>query len=100
MADASGRMLSAARVEAWDQVCEIEKECAALVAALSTMGDLAPTDPTLREQKLDLMRRVLADDAEIRHLSQPWLKKLDAMMRSPATTARLKRAYGAGLLPN
>lgn len=98
MADASQRMLSAARVEDWDGVCEVEKECAALVAELSTMGDLAPTDPALREQKLDFMRSVLADDAEIRILSQPWLKKLDAMMRSPATTERLKRAYGGGFL--
>jgi flagellar protein FliT len=95
MADASGRMLSAARANDWDRVCVIEKECANIIAELSTMGDLVPADPTLRQQKIDLMKRVLADDAEIRLLSQPWLKKLDTMMRGPATAARLNRAYGA-----
>ena len=60
------------------------------------MGDLAPADPTLRQQKIELMRRVLADDAEIRLLTQPWLKKLDAMLRTPDTAARLGRTYGAG----
>ena len=65
MADASRRMLSAARVDNWDEVCRVEKECASIVAELSTMGDLAPTDPVLRQQKLDFMKQVLADDAEI-----------------------------------
>jgi flagellar protein FliT len=100
MADASGRMLAAARADDWDRVCTIEKECATLVADLSKMGDLAPSDPALRNEKLEFMRRVLSDDAQIRVLSQPWLKKLDAMMRSPATTRQLNRAYGAGLLRN
>ena len=96
MADASRRMLLAARGDDWSEVCNVEKECAQLIGELSTMGDLAPTDPALRQQKLDLMRRVLADDAEIRVLSQPWLARLDAMMRTPATAQRLHRAYGAG----
>ena len=99
MADASGRMLDAARQDDWDAVCAVEKECATLIAELSRMGDLAPTDPALRRRKIDLMKRVLADDAEIRLLSQPWLKKLDAMLRSPGIAARLDRAYGPGLLP-
>ncbi len=100
MADASGRMLSAARVDDWDEVCKVEKECAELVSELARMGDLAPVDPTLRSQKLELMKRVLADDAEIRLLSQPWLRKLDTMMRGPATIDRLNRTYGAGSLRN
>lgn len=99
MADASQRMLRAARDGDWDKVCEVEQECTRLIVELSRMGDLAPTDPELRRQKLGLMKRVLADDAEIRVLSQPWLKKLDALMRSPETAARLDRAYGASPSP-
>ena len=99
MADASQRMLCAAREGDWDKVCEVEQECTSLIAELSRMGDLAPTDPELRQQKLGLMKRVLADDAEIRVLSQPWLRKLDALMRSPETVARLDRAYGVGPAP-
>lgn len=100
MAEASQRMLAAARVDDWDAVCAVEKECAQLISELTDIGDLAPSDPTLRQQKLDLMKRVLDDDAQIRLLSQPWLKKLDALMRGPANTARVHRAYGAGSLPN
>ena len=96
MAAASHRMLLAARDDDWDMVCAVEMECASLIAELSKMGDLAPADPALREQKLGLMKRVLADDAEIRVLSQPWLKKLDTLLRSPETAARLDRAYGTG----
>ena len=98
MADASRRMLDAAREDDWERVCAVEKECAGLIAELSQMGDLAPTDSSLRQQKVALMKRVLADDAELRLLTQPWLRKLDALIRSPQTAALLGRAYGAGSL--
>ncbi len=97
MADASARMLSAAKRDDWNEVCAIEKECARLIAELIDIGDLSPKDPALRQEKLELVRRVLADDAAIRLLSQPWLQNLDAMLRSPATAARVNRAYGSGL---
>ena len=95
MAHASNRMLLAAREEDWDQVCEVEKECSAIIAELSTMGDLSPTDPELRRRKLGLMKRVLADDAEIRLLSQPWLRKLESILGTQTMAARVGRAYGA-----
>ncbi len=96
MADASSRMLTAARDDDWDRVCLIEKDCAGIVAELSTIGDLSPSDPELRQQKIALMRRVLADDAAIRQLSEPWMAKLDAMMRNAGNVGRVQRAYGAG----
>lgn len=96
MATISERMLAAATADDWDRVCEAEKECARVIAELSTIGDLSPADPELRRQKLELMQRVLADDAAIRLLTQPWLKKLDTMLRSPDNTARLSRVYGSG----
>ncbi len=96
MADASRRMLSAARMDDWDAVCAAEKECATLIAELSKLGDLSPSDPALRQQKLGLMKRVLADDAEIRQLTQPWMRKLEDMMRTTGNAVQLGRAYGAG----
>ena len=95
MAHASNRMLLAAREDDWDQVCKVEQECSDLIAELSRMGDLSPTDPELRQRKLGLMKRVLADDAEIRLLSQPWLRKLESILKAPTMTARLGQAYGA-----
>ncbi len=99
MADASARMLTAARRNDWDAVCAVEEECAALIAELAQMGDLAPTDPVFCRRKSDLIKRVLSDDAEIRMLTQPWLKKLDAMLRTADDTARPGRAYGPDPLP-
>ena len=99
MASFSQRMLAAATADDWDRVCEVEEECARVIENLSEIGDLSPTDPELRRQKIELMKRVLADDAAIRLLSQPWLKKLDGLMRSTDTQARLGRAYGIGSVP-
>lgn len=96
MAAISERMRLAAHADDWDGVFDAEQECAGVINDLSALGDLSPTDPALRRQKLDLMRRVLADDAEIRLLSQPWLKKLDVLLRTADTSAQLGRAYGSG----
>lgn len=99
MAEISERMRLAAYADDWNGVGDAEKECARVICDLSALGDLAPTDPALRRQKLDLMRRVLADDAEIRLLTQPWLKKLDQLLQTPDASAQLDRAYGTGSMP-
>ena len=96
MASLSRQMLAAATAGDWDGVCEAEKACARVIEDLSGIGDLSPSDPELRERKIALMKSVLADDAAIRLLSQPWLKKLDGLIRSGDVQVRLGRAYGAG----
>ena len=63
-------MLAAAREGDWDRLVEIEKNCQVSVGRLKE----SPATPmTLEEQrqKLDLIKRILKDDAEIRDLTMP-----------------------------
>jgi flagellar protein FliT len=84
IAGASRRMLEAARADDWDAVTREEARCRELITVLKgaqRSGDA--TDPAvlaLRRQRLTLLRAVLADDAEIRELSEPWLKQLEALL--------------------
>ena len=56
IAASSRRMLDAARREDWDEVAREEESC------------------------LALMRAMLADDAEVRDLAEPWLARLQTLL--------------------
>ncbi|HQR21427.1 MAG TPA: flagellar protein FliT [Burkholderiaceae bacterium] len=79
IAASSRRMLDAARRDDWDQVSREEDRCRALISGLKQAG-AADGVPIGRRQRLALLRAMLADDAEIRELSEPWLKQLEALL--------------------
>ena len=74
---ASADMLEAARTGNWDEVVKLEGACAVLISQLKH----AAKEKSLRaeESKLKsrIMQRILLNDAEIRHLAEPWLQDLD-----------------------
>ena len=93
IAAASAHMLDAARASNWDALIEHEKSCAALIDELRAAGPELRLAPDARERKGAIIRRVLADDAEIRRLTQPWLGRLEELLRASATQRRLDTTY-------
>jgi flagellar protein FliT len=77
---ASADMLTAARDGNWDRVVKLEGACVLLISQLKHAArnkDLAPDEARL---KVRIMQRILVNDAEIRHLAEPWLEDLDHML--------------------
>ena len=74
---ASQDMLEAARVGNWDHVVKLEGACAVLIAQLKNTAAESPLPPDEAQLKSRLMQRILINDAEIRHLAEPWLQDLD-----------------------
>ncbi len=82
---ASVDMLAAARAGNWDEVVKLEGACVLLISRLKN----AAQDPSgaassaqtqaieLAKTKSRIMQRILVNDAEIRHLAEPWLQDLD-----------------------
>jgi flagellar protein FliT len=82
-------MLNAARAGRWDEVVKLEGACVLLISQLKhaarepdTPSSDAPCVPTAHLQeaariKSRIMQRILVNDAEIRHLAEPWLHGLD-----------------------
>ncbi len=73
-------MLAAAQAGNWDQVIKLEGACVLLI---SQLRDAARNHRlTLKEsrQKAAIMQRILAGDAKIRQLTEPWIKHLDQML--------------------
>jgi len=79
---ASADMLSAARHGDWDEVVKLEGACVLLISRLKH----AASSRTLATQEVPLksriMQRILINDAEIRHLAEPWLEDLNALLAS------------------
>lgn len=92
MAEASRNMLIAARCSDWDTVIELERECAALIATLRA-HTLTPLDQASRARKLFIVRALLADDAEIRHLAEPWMADLQRFIGHTRVRRDLHNAY-------
>ncbi len=96
---ASADMLAAARGGHWDEVLKLEGACVLLISQLKSAalgetqggaskpklaGSATSTTQALSVEaaklKSRIMQRILVNDAEIRHLAEPWLKDLDDTM--------------------
>ncbi len=85
---ASVDMLTAARAGNWDEVVKLEGACVLLISQLKhaaqgpqdagpVRGAPTPQTVELAKAKSRIMQRILVNDAEIRHLAEPWLQDLD-----------------------
>jgi flagellar protein FliT len=81
---ASAEMLSAARDGNWDEVVKLEGACVLLISQLKhaaqepePMPGADPHTVEAAKAKSRIMQRILVNDAEIRHLAEPWLQDLD-----------------------
>jgi flagellar protein FliT len=81
---ASADMLSAARAGNWDEVVKLEGACVLLISQLKHAAQAASGAAEAEaialaaaKAKSRIMQRILVNDAEIRHLAEPWLQDLD-----------------------
>ena len=98
IAAASGRMLAAARAGDWDGLLAAEGECTALISRLQEQS--ADPEATLlgtgqQRRKAEILRRVLADDAEIRDRLHPWMRRLEELIGGARQGRRMQQGYGA-----
>lgn len=94
VARATDRMLQAARGADWDALVTAEQACALLVDRLRHDPVTASLDAEERARKAALIRRMLANDREIRDITRPELARLDRLLGPSRREAELRRAYG------
>jgi flagellar protein FliT len=83
---ASADMLNAAKAGDWDQVVKLEGACVLLISQLKHAARQAPLDAEASKAKSRIMQRILINDAEIRHLAEPWLQDLDDLIAGKRQT--------------
>ncbi len=83
--DSSRKMLDAAKAEDWDEVVRLEGACAVLIEQLRYRSRSEDLLPEQRAEKTGIMQRILSNDAQVRHLAEPWLahfeKKFDSLQQ-------------------
>ncbi len=83
LAQISHAMLEAARTNDWNRVEALEFECARQIEELKAALKLESLALGEQWQRIALLRRILADDAEIRDRSEPWLAQLEKLVPLP-----------------
>jgi flagellar protein FliT len=89
------QMLTAARSANWMQLAALEKLCAGHIETIK-QSEKEPALGAIRERKIEVIQKILADDREIRNITEPWMKKLSLQINSVGTQRKLAKAYGAG----
>ncbi len=90
----TAEMLAAARAADWEKLIEREHACRLLVEQLKQMAEHAPLDDAARRRKAEIIRKVLADDAAIRNLTEPELARLSSLLDAQRRDRGLREAYG------
>ena len=83
---ASADMLAAAKIGNWDEVVKLEGACVLLISQLKHAARQMPLDAAAAKTKSRIMQRILLNDAEIRHLAEPWLEELDDLIAGKRKT--------------
>ncbi|MDP1604820.1 MAG: flagellar protein FliT [Legionella sp.] len=87
-------MLEAAHQGNWELLAAREHACRELVEKLMSVRADGQLGPEARRRKVEIIRKVLADDAEIRNLTEPWLARLQHLLTSTGQERKLYSAYG------
>jgi flagellar protein FliT len=70
-------MVAASAADDWTRVGDLEDQCRSLIATLKAASALRPLGQAEQRRRVALLRAILADDAQIRTRSEPWLRQLE-----------------------
>lgn len=88
------QMLAAARNADWVQLATLEDICAQHVESIKNNEQTA-AQGAMREQKVKIIQKILADDREIRNITDPWMTQLSMQINNIGSQRKLANAYGA-----
>jgi flagellar protein FliT len=79
IAGLTNQMAAAARIGDVNRLGQLEDQCA--VEARSTSTGVPALSGGQRLRKIDLLKQILANDREIRDLTDPWMSSVPGMAR-------------------
>jgi flagellar protein FliT len=88
----SAAMLAAAQDGHWEDLIEAQQYCAEIVDALRALPESA-LDTAQQRRKFEIIRKILAEDAKVRDLTQPRMAELDHLLRGYQAQRNIGQAY-------
>jgi flagellar protein FliT len=89
----TSKMLEAARKTDWDKLIALESECRVLIEELISRNGAHKLSREQLARKAVIIRKVLADDAEIRNLTEAGMARLQWMLGGAVQQRKLREAY-------
>lgn len=87
------KMLQAARASDWDKLVALEQECKRITNRLIGQQTQVKLDEPLQKKKITLIQQILAHDAEIRAVTEPWMMHLQNLLSNSHHKQKLNQAY-------
>lgn len=87
------QMLLAAKADDWDKLTALENDCAKYIEQLKSYENVLMMSREASQRKAASIKRILADDREIRNLVSPKIAKLSALMNSSQNGKKLNHTY-------
>jgi flagellar protein FliT len=88
----TAEMADAARRSDWKEVNRLEQSAVGAISGLRAAVNEVTLDREQRIHKLAIMRRILANDAVVRELTNPWLKRLSRWVPGNRQTTSLNHS--------
>jgi len=100
MSEISGLMAEAAQANDWDKLSQLESQVAAMRNELADRDRQAPRANMAlsegeRRRKAELIKRILADDREVRRHTEPWMEDVRKLLGGNSRGRAMRAAYGA-----
>lgn len=95
LATLTSKMRIAAAQGEWDRLISLEQQCRHHWSSINSSVEIPLQDETSRQIVVQLIRKIIADDAEIRNQTEDWMGQLQNIMHSNRQEQRLNRTYGA-----
>lgn len=90
----TAQMREAAMHGEWDRLIQLEQQCSRHVVTMKTANAETELDEPARQRKIQLIKKILVDDADIRSRTEKWMGQLQNIMQSNRHEQRLQQAYG------
>ena len=89
----TNKMLTAAEDSEWEKLIVLEKECRKLTNKLVINNSDRELSDELLQKKIKIIHQVLANDAKIRLITEPWMRNLQNMINTVGHKRNLQQAY-------
>ncbi|MCP5242939.1 MAG: flagellar protein FliT [Burkholderiales bacterium] len=92
----TNKMVIAAQNGEWDNLIQLERKCRQLTDELTRNESKTLLTHELQQRKIEIIHQVLDDDAQIRSITEPWMKKLQDILCTNERKRNLQQAYVSG----
>lgn len=89
----TARMREAAVRGDWGNLIDLEQQCRQYVATMKQADASTTLDEPSRQRKVQIIKKILENDADIRSRTVAWMGQLQRIMQSNRQEQRLQQAY-------